>query len=65
MSPNGSSHDPSGPDAAPDEPPPCQAAGADLWFAEYPHRLTHAQALCYRCRIRWACLDIALRHPEP
>jgi WhiB family redox-sensing transcriptional regulator len=53
------------PFATPDAPLPCQSADADLWFAEFPQQLARAQALCYDCPVRAACLDIALRRREP
>ena len=44
---------------------PCSKHDPDLWFAERPEVLSHAQALCAGCPVRAACLDGALLREEP
>ncbi|WP_422334847.1 WhiB family transcriptional regulator [Rhodococcus sp. (in: high G+C Gram-positive bacteria)] len=44
---------------------PCRADDPDLWFADSPHELEQAKALCASCPIRSRCLDAALDRREP
>ena len=44
---------------------PCQAADADLWFAEDPRDLERAKELCAQCPLRAQCLQAALDRAEP
>jgi WhiB family redox-sensing transcriptional regulator len=44
---------------------PCRRGDADLWFAELPHEVEQAKALCLDCPIRAACLAGALERREP
>lgn len=44
---------------------PCQLGEADLWFAELPHEVEQAKALCLGCPVREACLAGALERREP
>ena len=43
---------------------PCQAADADLWFAEDPRDLERAKAMCAECPLRAQCLQAALDRAE-
>lgn len=54
---------PSAPEA--DAALPCTTADPDLWFAEFPHQLARAQALCRECPLRATCLADALARGEP
>lgn len=45
--------------------PPCLVHGGDLWFADTPHEIDAAKALCRDCPIRRACLSGALERGEP
>jgi WhiB family redox-sensing transcriptional regulator len=44
---------------------PCQQGDADLWFAELPHEVEQAKALCLDCPLRAECLAGALERREP
>lgn len=44
---------------------PCQENPADLWFAELPHEVEEAKALCQTCPLREECLAGALERREP
>lgn len=44
---------------------PCQENPADLWFAELPHEVEEAKALCQACPLRKECLAGALERREP
>lgn len=44
---------------------PCRQHPADLWFAETPHDVEAAKALCAACPIREHCLAGALERAEP
>jgi WhiB family redox-sensing transcriptional regulator len=44
---------------------PCQLGDADLWFAELPHEVEEAKALCLGCPLQEACLAGALERREP
>jgi len=44
---------------------PCRSYDPELWFAERPAEVAHAQALCGECSIRVACLAGALERREP
>lgn len=44
---------------------PCQENPADLWFAELPHEVEQAKALCQACPLRQECLAGALERREP
>ncbi|WP_131105407.1 WhiB family transcriptional regulator [Ornithinimicrobium sufpigmenti] len=44
---------------------PCQEHPADLWFAELPHEVEEAKALCQACPLRQDCLAGALERREP
>lgn len=44
---------------------PCHRDDPDLWFAESPHDLERAKALCGGCPARRECLAGALRRGEP
>lgn len=44
---------------------PCHVGDPDLWFAENPHELEQAKALCADCPIRRQCLADALERQEP
>lgn len=44
---------------------PCQEHAADLWFAELPHEVEEAKALCQTCPLRSECLAGALERREP
>ena len=44
--------------------PPC-AQDPELFFAESPHEVEQAKAMCRRCRARIACLAGALERREP
>ncbi|HZC73213.1 MAG TPA: WhiB family transcriptional regulator [Jatrophihabitans sp.] len=44
---------------------PCHRHDPNLWFAEAPHELEFAKALCRPCPVRQACLAGALRRKEP
>ena len=44
---------------------PCRRHPADLWFAELPHDVERAKALCGGCPVQAACLAEALRRAEP
>ena len=43
---------------------PCQEHPADLWFAELPHEVEEAKALCQACPLRQDCLAGALERRE-
>ena len=43
---------------------PCRSA-PELFFAEQPHDVRQAKALCSRCPVRSACLAGALQRAEP
>ena len=51
--------------ATADDVLPCRQNPADLWFAELPHEVEEAKALCLACPIREACLAGALERREP
>ena len=44
---------------------PCRSYDPELWFAERPAEVAHAQALCGECSLRAACLAGALERREP
>lgn len=44
---------------------PCQENPADLWFAELPHEVEEAKALCQTCPLLEECLSGALERREP
>ena len=44
---------------------PCRSTDGDLWFAESPHDVERAKALCRTCPVRGACLASALCRGEP
>ena len=44
---------------------PCRSNNPELWFAERPAEIAHAQALCGGCALRTACLTGALERREP
>lgn len=44
---------------------PCRTGPADLWFAELPHEVEEAKALCMPCPLRASCLNGALERAEP
>ena len=44
---------------------PCRSYAPELWFAERPAEVAHAQALCGECSLRAACLAGALERREP
>ncbi|WP_051552193.1 WhiB family transcriptional regulator [Nocardioides sp. URHA0020] len=44
---------------------PCRANNPELWFAESPHDVEFAKALCLDCPVRSMCLDGALERREP
>jgi WhiB family redox-sensing transcriptional regulator len=44
---------------------PCHVNDPDLWFAESPHHLARAKALCATCPVQRGCLAGALRRSEP
>nr|WP_114906038.1 WhiB family transcriptional regulator [Ornithinimicrobium murale] len=43
---------------------PCQQHHHDLWFADHPHDIEVAKALCGQCPVTTACLDGALDRRE-
>jgi WhiB family redox-sensing transcriptional regulator len=43
---------------------PCRRHDPSLWFAEAPHELAQAKALCAQCPIRLACLSVAVDRGE-
>lgn len=49
----------------PDHELPCRSGPADLWFAELPHEVEEAKALCVPCPVRESCLRGALERAEP
>lgn len=51
--------------AAPATGLPCQENPSDLWFAELPHEVEEAKALCQPCPLRQECLAGALERREP
>ncbi|WP_132991960.1 WhiB family transcriptional regulator [Gordonia zhaorongruii] len=44
---------------------PCQSTDTDLWFADEPHHLEEAKALCRECPLQQPCLEVALERSEP
>jgi WhiB family redox-sensing transcriptional regulator len=44
---------------------PCRVNNPELWFAESPHDVEFAKALCLDCPVREMCLDAALERREP
>jgi WhiB family redox-sensing transcriptional regulator len=44
---------------------PCQVHDPDLWFADAPHELERAKALCRDCPAQLACLAGAIERGEP
>ena len=44
---------------------PCQVHDPDLWFADSPHELERAKALCRDCPVQLACLTGAIERAEP
>lgn len=44
---------------------PCRVNDPELFFAETPHDVETAKALCLGCPVREACLAGALRRREP
>lgn len=48
-----------------DEPIPCRANDAEIWFAERPEDVEFAKALCRTCPARAQCLAGALDRSEP
>jgi WhiB family transcriptional regulator, redox-sensing transcriptional regulator len=44
---------------------PCRREDPELWFAETPHDVELAKALCQQCPVRAECLAGALERREP
>jgi WhiB family transcriptional regulator, redox-sensing transcriptional regulator len=44
---------------------PCQTHDPDMWFADAPHDLERAKALCQDCPAQLACLTDAIERREP
>ncbi|HTR70233.1 MAG TPA: WhiB family transcriptional regulator [Mycobacteriales bacterium] len=44
---------------------PCHYVDPDLFFAESPHDVERAKALCLECPLRRSCLSDALERREP
>lgn len=44
---------------------PCRENEADIWFADTPHGVEFAKALCGTCPVRTRCLMEALERQEP
>jgi WhiB family transcriptional regulator, redox-sensing transcriptional regulator len=52
-------------DRVDDELLPCRANNPELWFAETPHDVEFAKALCLDCPVQQMCLAGALTRREP
>ncbi|WGL51447.1 WhiB family transcriptional regulator [Nocardioides sp. BP30] len=52
-------------DRVDDELLPCRANNPELWFAESPHDVEFAKALCQACPVQELCLEGALNRREP